>query len=183
MAPSAPTPLFDFRDPDRAGGFAPLDDAGVDGRSSGRAVLAGGALRFEGEVSPEAGGVAAIRSAPAALDLSGASGLALRVRGDGRRYQALLGTADEIDGATWQAAFETATGGWEVILLPLDGFAPVVRGRPAPAAGPLRPDRIRTMGLRLSDGQAGPFRLEVAAVAGYRLERGAVALPRPASPR
>jgi monofunctional biosynthetic peptidoglycan transglycosylase len=183
MPHQTPAPLFDFGDPDRAGGFAPVDDAVMGGRSRSSAVLDGGALRFEGEVSLEdGGGFASIRSAPAPLDLSGAAGLALRVRGDGKRYKVNLRTDDALDGVTWQAAFETATGGWEVILLPFEGFAPMVRGRPAPAAGPLQPGRIRTVGLLISDRQAGPFRLELAAVAGYRLDGGVVALPRPASP-
>jgi monofunctional biosynthetic peptidoglycan transglycosylase len=180
---SPPTPLFDFGDPSRAGGFAPIDDAVMGGRSRSRATVVGGALRFEGEVSLEdGGGFASIRSAPAPLDLSGATGLALRVRGDGRRYKVNLRTDDAPEDVAWQASFETATGGWEVVLLPLDRFSPVARGRPAPGAGPLRPDRIRTVGLLISDRQAGPFRLEVATMAGYRLEHGAVALPRPASP-
>jgi monofunctional biosynthetic peptidoglycan transglycosylase len=183
MPAPRPSPLFDFADPIRDGGFAPIDDAVMGGRSRSRAEVAGGRLRFEGQVSlDDGGGFASIRSAPAPLDLSGAAGVALRVRGDGKRYKIDLRTDDAPDGVTWQAAFETATGGWEVILLPLDHFAPVVRGRSAPSAGPLRPDRIRTVGLLISDRQEGPFRLEIAALAGYRLERGLVALPRPASP-
>jgi len=178
-----PAPLFDFSDPERAGAFTPIDDAVMGGRSRSRATLAGGALHFEGEVSLEdGGGFASIRSAPAPLDLSAATGLALRVRGDGKRYKVNLRTDDALDGVNWQAAFETATGGWEVVLIPLEHFEPVLRGRPAPEAGPLQPALVRTVGLLISDRQAGSFRLDVAAVAGYRIEHGAVALPRPASP-
>lgn len=175
-----PIPLFDFSDPDRAGGFAPVDDAVMGGRSRSRATVERGVLCFAGVVSLEdGGGFASIRSAPAPLDLRGADGLALRVRGDGRRYKVNLRTDDAEEDVTWQAAFETATGGWEVILLPLHLFHPTRRGRPAPEAGPLRPDRLRTVGLLISDRQAGPFRLEVAAVAGYAVEHGAVAFPPP----
>lgn len=182
---AAPTlaPLFDFRDPARDGGFAPIGDAVMGGRSRGRAAVSRGVLRFEGEVSLEAGGgFASIRSAPAPYDLSGAAGIALRVRGDGKRYRLALRLDDTPDDASWQAAFETATGGWEVILLPLALFQPVRRGRPAPEAGPLRPGRIRTVGFLVGEGQAGPFELEVSAVAGWTPEAGAVALPRPAAP-
>ena len=179
---TSPTPLFDFGAPDRAGGFSSLDDAVMGGHSRSSASLAGGVLRFEGEVSLEAGGgFASIRSAPAPLDLSGSTGVALRLRGDGKRYRLGLRVDDAPDGVTWQAAFETATGGWEVVLLPLDRFEPMRRGQPAPEAGPLRPDRVRSVGLLISDRQEGPFRLEVAAMAGYRIDRGSVTLPRPAS--
>ena len=178
-----PTLLFDFSHPDRAGGFAPVDDVVMGGRSWSRASVGGGVLRFEGEVSlADGGGFASIRSAPATLDLGGAAGLALRVRGDGRRYKVNLRSDDVPDDVAWQAPFQTATGGWEVILLPLDLFQPTRRGRPAPEAGPLRPDRLRTIGFLISDRQAGPFLLEVAAVAGYAPVHGAVALPRPSHP-
>jgi monofunctional biosynthetic peptidoglycan transglycosylase len=178
---TGPTPLFDFGDPARAGGFHPVDDAAMGGRSRGRAVVEGRVLRFEGE-GPADGGGAAIRSSPGAHDLSAARGLALRLRGDGKRYRVSLRTDDGPDDVTWEAAFDTATGGWEVVLLPLDGFAPVRRGVPAPEAGPLQPSRIRTVGFLVSDQQAGPFRLEISAVAGYAPEHGAVALPRADSP-
>lgn len=177
-----PSPLFDFGDPARAGGFTPIDDRVMGGRSHSRAVLVDRALRFEGEVILEGGGFASIRSAPARLDLSGAAGLALRVRGDGRRYKVSLRTDDHLDGLAWQAGFDTATGGWEVVLLPLAAFRPVVRGRPAPEAGPLAAARVRTVGFVIADGQAGPFWLDVSAVAGYAPEHGAVALPRPSPP-
>ncbi len=180
---SLPIPLFDFSDPARDGGFAPVDDAVMGGRSRSRATVARGVLCFEGEVSLEdGGGFASIRSAPAPLDLGGAEGLALRVRGDGRRYKVNLRTDHAPDDVAWQAAFETATGGWEVILLPLHLFQPVRRGRPTPEAGPLRPERLRTVGLLISDRQAGSFRLEVAAVAGYAAAHGAIAFPRPSHP-
>lgn len=169
----APTPLFDFQDAARSGQFTPVGQAASAGEARCRAVVTGGGLRFEGQATPGAAVAAAIRSSPAPLDLGGATGVALRVRGDGRRYALALGA----DGAAWEAHFETATGGWEVVLLPLELFEPT-----APEAGPLRPERIRTVALRVVDGQAGPFRLEISAVAGYAVERGALAFPRPASP-
>lgn len=175
----APTPLFDFQDPVSAGGFAPADDAAGPDAARCRAEVSGGLLRFEGVLAPE-GGAEAIRSAPAPFDLGGATGVALRVRGDGRRYAIELRCDDAGGGVAWCAPFETATGGWQVILLPFDRFEPEADGRPATRAGPLRPSRVRTVGLRAGDGP-GPFRLEVAAVACYALDHGVVALPRPAA--
>lgn len=178
---ATPSPLLDFGDPARDGGFISIDDAVMGGRSHSRVTVAGGVLLFEGEVSLEAGGgFASIRSAPAPFDLSGAAGLALRVRGDGKRYKVNLRSDDVLEDVAWQASFDTATGGWEVILLPLELFQPTLRGRPVPQAGPLRPDRIRTIGVLISDRQAGPFRLEISSMAGYAPDHGVVALPRPA---
>lgn len=178
---ATPRPLFDFGDPSRSGGFTPTGEA-PGGRPRCRATVEGGVLRFEGEVALDDGSLAAIRSAPAPLDLSGAAGVALRVRGDGSRYAVELRTDDALDDVTWQATFDTATGGWEIVLLPLDLFTPVLRGRPSPQAGRLRPDRVRSVGLRLAGGRTGPFRLEVSSMAGYAADHGVVNLPRPAHP-
>lgn len=178
---ATPTPLFDFGDPTRDGGFRPVDEGAPGSRSWGRAAVAGGVLCFDGALAPDDPGArAAVRSEPAPFDLTGAAGVALRLRGDGKRYGVELRLDDEEEVA-WQATFETATGGWEVVLLPLELFTPVRQGRAAPEGGRLRPERVHTVGLLVEE-QAGPFRLEVAAVAGYAPNRGVVALPRPAAP-
>lgn len=162
-------PLFDFSEPARAGGFAPIDDVVMGGRSSSRARCHDGALVFEGEVSLEqGGGFASIRSAPAALPLAGARGLALRLLGDGHRYKLNLRCDDALDGVTWQAGFDTSQGAWEVLYLPFDRFLPTWRGREVAGAGPLDPGAVRTVGLLIGGRQAGPFRLEVAALAARR---------------
>jgi hypothetical protein len=173
-------PLFEFGDPARAGGFAPIDDVVMGGRSSSRAVLAGRTLVFEGTVSLEqGGGFASIRSAPIRLDLAPADALALRVRGDGQRYKLNLRTDEAFDGVTWQARFDTVAGAWQEVVLPLSGFAPVLRGRPVPQDGPLQPSRIRTLGFLIGERQAGPFRLEVAEIAAVSSGGGGVAPPHP----
>lgn len=162
---SRPLVLFDFADPAAAHGFAPIDDVVMGGRSWSRAAVAGGALRFEGEVSLErGGGFASIRSRPRPVDLSGFAGLVLTARGDGRRYQVNLRTDEAFDGVTWQAALELPAGAWRTVTLPFAAFAPRFRGRAVPEAGPLDPSRVTTLGLLVGDRQAGPFLLEVARV-------------------
>lgn len=161
-----PLQLFAFGDPARDGGFAPIDDVVMGGRSSSRAVIDGGLLVFEGEVSlANGGGFASIRSVPIRADLSRAAALALRVRGDGRRYKLNLRADEAFDGVTWQVRFETEAGRWQELVLPLARFAPVLRGRPVAQAGPIQGGRIRTVGFLIGEGQAGPFRLEVAGIA------------------
>jgi len=166
---SGPLVLFDFADPAAAAGFAPIDDVVMGGRSWSRAEGADGALRFTGEVSLEqGGGFASIRSRPRPVDLSGCAGLTITARGDGRRYKVNLRTDEAFDGVTWQALLELPAGAWRTVTLPFAAFEPRFRGRAVPAAGPLDPSRLATLGFLVGDRQAGPFRLEVARVEGAR---------------
>ncbi len=159
-------PVLDFADPARAGDFASIDDAVMGGRSWSAVAAGDGAAVFSGEVSLEhGGGFASVRSRPLGLDLSAADGLALRVRGDGRAYKLNLRTDRDFDGITWQARFATEAGAWTTVVLPFSAFVPVYRGRPVPSAPPLDLRHVETIGLLVSDRQAGPFRLEIAEIA------------------
>lgn len=160
--------LFDF-----AAGAEPwgnIDDRVMGGVSASRMVVEEGRGVFRGTVSLENnGGFASVRSAPRRLDLSGFTGVAVTVRGDGKRYKLRLRQTGAFDGVSWQAPLETAADGdWTTLRVPFSAFEPVFRGRPVRGAPPLDPAQVRTVGLLISDGQEGPFRLEVRQVAAYR---------------
>jgi monofunctional biosynthetic peptidoglycan transglycosylase len=176
VAGASTVTILDFTDAARAADLAPIDDAVMGGRSWSSFTHGPGFAVFAGEVSLEnGGGFASVRSAPLGLDLSAADGLELRVRGDGRSYKLNLRTERSFDGVTWQARFETVVGEWRTVALPFTAFTPVHRGRPVPGAAPLDRRRVETVGLLVSDRQAGPFRLEVArlsAFTGHAAEAG-----------
>lgn len=142
----------------------PIDDAVMGGRSRSRVEPCGGGAAFTGEVSlADGGGFASVRSAPRRWDLRGRSVLVLRVRGDGRRYKLNLRDDAALDGVTWQAPFDPPAA-WGEARVALSALEPRLRGRPV-AAPPLDRARVATVGLLVSDRQAGPFRLEVAWIA------------------
>jgi monofunctional biosynthetic peptidoglycan transglycosylase len=142
----------------------PIDDAVMGGRSWSRVEPCEGGAAFAGEVSlEEGGGFASVRSAPRRWDLRGRAAVVLRARGDGRRYKLNLKDDPGFDAVTWQAAFEPPRA-WGEVRIPLAALAPRFRGRPV-AAAPLDLARIASVGLLVSDRQAGPFRLEVAWIA------------------
>jgi monofunctional biosynthetic peptidoglycan transglycosylase len=64
--------------------------------------------------------------------------------------------------------FETRPGGRALHRLPFDAFRASWRGRPVPGAPLLDPARIVSFGLLVGERQAGPFRLEIAALRAYR---------------
>lgn len=157
--------LADFGDPREAARWRATDDVVMGGRSSSSLLAGDGVGVFAGQVSLEGGGgFASVRRVDEAFDLSACDGIELRVRGDGRRYKLNLRTSDRLDGVVYQAAFATQPGLWLTAALDLAEFAPRFRGRPA--AGALDRARVSSLGLLISDRQAGPFRLELSSIAG-----------------
>ncbi len=160
--------IFDFRKYDGPQWRA-INDGVMGGVSQGRAqITEDGLLVFSGIVSLENnGGFASIRSEPSRLAIQGASGVRLEVRGDGHRYKLNLKLDAAFDGVQYQAEFQPPAGEWATVSLPFSSFAPKFRGRPVPEAPLLEPSRVVTLGLLISDKQAGPFLLELRAIRAY----------------
>ncbi len=156
--------LADFHDPEEAARWRSTDDVVMGGQSSSAMLAGDGVGLFTGELSLESGGgFASVRRREQVVDLSACDAIELHVRGDGKRYKLNLRTSDGFDGVVYQAAFETQPGTWLTAELPLADFAPRFRGRPA--SGMLDRAHVSSLGLLISDRQAGPFLLEVETIA------------------
>lgn len=165
MAQAGSLLLLDPRAPD-APRWSAVDDVVMGGRSVSRmtSTSAGDAL-FQGKVSlVQGGGFASVRAPVEWPDLSGFRGLALTVKGDGRRYRFRLWMERGMDRVSYQASLDAPRGEWAEILLPFALFAPTRRGQPVPDAPSLDPARIRQVGLMVADRQEGEFRLELRAI-------------------
>lgn len=164
MSPDADVRLLlDFEDPAEAHLFAPIDDVVMGGCSASRFTPgADGTAVFSGQVSlANNGGFASVRTAPRDWGLSAARSLALRVRGDGKRYRFNVRTAGSLDAFRYEAPIEAPAGEWVTVEIPLASMKAKAFGRSVPLAGAPDPARVRTLGFMISDKQAGPFRLEV----------------------
>ncbi|MCE5247125.1 MAG: CIA30 family protein [Candidatus Polarisedimenticolia bacterium] len=162
--------LVDFLDADAAAGWFPIGDAVMGGASKCELVPGpAGATLFRGFVSlANHGGYASVRSPAFAFDLAGFEGVALRVRGDGKRYKLNLKVAAEFDALQYQAAFETPNNAWITVKLPFAAFVPVYHGKLVPDAPPLDRSAIRSFGFVIADRQWGFFQLELASISVYR---------------
>ena len=154
--------LSEFR-ADETAAWRSVNDVVMGGRSASRlAATNDGTGRFEGTVSLENnGGFASVRRMLGPVDLGDFAGLALRVRGDGRRYRLRLRTDERYDGIAWQARFDTRPDAWTVVILPFGEFEPSYRGRRPAGAGPLDTRRVTQLGLMIAARQAGDFELEL----------------------
>jgi hypothetical protein len=161
-------PVIDPADTAEPARWVAIHDTVMGGRSSGGLTAGDGCLVFNGHLSLENnGGFASVRTLPRDFGMAAATGLRLRVRGDGRTYQVRLRPDDAFDGVAWRFEFTTKPGQWLDIEAPLAVFEPVWRGRRVDRAGAIDPARVRQLGLMIADKQAGDFRLEVAGIEAF----------------
>ena len=120
-------------------------------------------MRFSGVLSLENnGGFSSFRSGDIKLDLSGAAGLLLRVRGDGRTYQARLATDARFRGmeVSFSAEVGTRKGEWIDVKVPFADFKGSFRGLALPDER-LDPSKVRRVSIMLGDKKQGPFEVEI----------------------
>jgi len=137
--------------------------------------------RFEGIVTTENnGGFASIRTRnlEPPLNLADATGLALRVRGDGKRYKLLLRDSSSWDTLAYGAQFDTQPATWITVKIPFADLVPVFRAKTVPNAPPLNLRQVVSLQIMLSkfayNGQRNPtfqsgdFRLQISTISTYR---------------
>jgi NADH dehydrogenase [ubiquinone] 1 alpha subcomplex assembly factor 1 len=157
------TILFQFSGAAGDAAWNAVNDDVMGGVSRGGAQIIDDVLHFRGTLSLENnGGFASVRCAGPTRDLGTATAMVLRVRGDGRTYRLQLATDASYRGAriSYQAPFETRRGEWTEVVVPLASLEPRFRGQRL-RGPPLDRSRITEFGLSLSDGNPGPFALEV----------------------
>ena len=142
-----------------------VNDGVMGGVSQSSAKLtADQTMLFTGNVSLENnGGFASVRHVADMISFTDSKGVALRVKGDGNKYQLRFRTSNRFDGVAYMVSFETKRDEWLDLVFPWDRFSPTFRGRTVKAP-PLAPEKIGQVGFLIADKQQGPFRLEVASI-------------------
>ena len=155
--------LFDFRKPEAAKLWQPVNDGVMGGVSDGKfRITEQGMMEFYGTLSLENnGGFASVRSTPKKLGLADGDVIVARVRGDGRQYYLNLRAATRRIAFSYRASFETKKGKWQEQRVPLSKFQATSFGRPIRDAAPVDPREVTSIGFLLADKKAGPFKLEV----------------------
>ena len=157
--------LFDFGGSDPA--WFPVNDNVMGGLSSGLVKVDSEKRRlsFYGNLSLENnGGFASIRSTYAAPDLTAFEGIALKLRGDGKRYRFRIRTEQTGPEVTYTAHFETEANVWQEVHIRFSEMVPTYRGVLVQDLNPLDPSSIRSFGFMIADKQQGDFLLEVDAI-------------------
>ncbi|MEM9023348.1 MAG: CIA30 family protein [Bacteroidota bacterium] len=154
---------FDFGTDKTDRGWTVVNDGVMGGRSNGTIAYTSESMVFQGTLSLENnGGFSRIKHRTQQPDMSGFSEVVLRVKGDGRQYALMLQSTEAFFRPYHRAYFQTKKGKWTTITLPLDQFKHTVMGRDTGNPTDLAYlKRVTSLGVILSDKQAGPFRLEI----------------------
>ena len=161
--------IFDFTQQSDLDQWRPINDTVMGGISDSRMEMADtSVLRFTGTVSLENnGGFASLQSRPSQYDLTGFLGIALRIKGDGKRYKFSLKTNANLDSARHEAAFSTEKGLWQTVTIPFSTLKPTYRGTLLTNEPPLERAKIKSFSLLISDKQEGTFMLEIDWIKAY----------------
>ncbi len=135
-----------------------INDDVMGGQSRSKVLRTAMGWLFEGDVSLANGGGFASFRAPLRLP-SDVTALQVAVRGDDQRYRMVLRTDEGSGVAQYQAPF-VAPRDWSTLRFVPGDFVARYRGRPA-VAPPLRMADVRAFGLLISEGQSGPFWVEL----------------------
>jgi uncharacterized surface protein with fasciclin (FAS1) repeats len=168
--------VMDFSDASIARQWLSVNDGVMGGISEGRFRISDDeTLEFSGTLSLENnGGFASVRTRPADFDLEGYDSIALRIKGDGRRYYLNLRTSSRRRAGSYRAPVQTQKDRWQKVRVPLKDFTYTAYGRRVEAA-PLRGRDIQSVGFTLSDKKPGPFRLEVSSISAEKAAASAEA--------
>ena len=141
-----------------------INDNVMGGRSLGDITHAGEFLSFSGSLNTNGGGFASIRVPASNLLFGEATGVRLRVRGDGRDYTFRLRPKNSR--ISYWSEFATEDGEWLEVALPFASFWPNWRGRRLNAPA-ITAAQVAELGLMINDGIDGAFALEVDWIAAY----------------
>ena len=161
--------IFDFNKKNDLNQWGPINDTVMGGISDSQLQMTkeGNAL-FAGNVSLENnGGFASLQSQPSTYDFTGYEGIAIRVKGGGKRYKLSLKNNTFLDSARYEAAFNTEKDVWTTIQIPFNTLVPTFRGIVLTNETPLDISRVKSFGLLISDKQEGPFRIEITWIKAY----------------
>lgn len=140
-----------------------VNDGVMGGRSSGSPSFDNNHMIFKGIINTNGGGFSSIRRSIEPGLMTGMAGVRMRLRSDGRDYKLSLRTDALLRQRpiAFQAPIRTIkTNEWETVFVPFDSIKASVFGRPLRDVIFDR-NEINTIGIIISDGQDGPFKLEV----------------------
>ena len=155
--------LADFESDDANRRWLVVNDNVMGGQSLGGLSFDGGTMVFEGEINTNGGGFSSVRLPLEPKALIGSDRIVFRARPDDRSYMVTfdddLASRDRRVSHRAPIEFE-ASGQWQTSSVSFDALFPAIFGRPIDDL-PFRKDLANRMGLMISDGVDGPFRLEI----------------------
>jgi len=161
--------IFDFTKASDINQWRPINDTVMGGISESQLQLTkeGNAL-FTGNVSLENyGGFASLQSQSSEYNFTGYEGIAIRLKGDGKRYKFSLKNNVYLDSNRYEASFKTEKGAWTIVRIPFNTLMPTFRGRILTNEPPIDISKVKSFGILISDKQEGSFHIEIDWIKAY----------------
>ncbi|BBM81998.1 CIA30 family protein [Candidatus Uabimicrobium amorphum] len=154
--------IFSFTE--KNNGWYSVNDNVMGGISQGGAKMtAEQTMMFSGELSlKNNGGFSSIRSPFIKANFKDYTGIAVRVKGDGRLYYFNIYTDVRIPAGSYRSTIQTIPGKWVELFLPFSKFQATSFGRKIPFFPALNKNKIKRMGFMAADKKEGNFALEIA---------------------
>lgn len=162
--------VFDFKNPASFKPWQTINDTVMGGVSESSLQPGGkGTALFTGTLSLKNNGGFCTASSREnkSYNLSGFQGVAVRLKGDGKKYKFTLKADTRFMGFAYQVDFVTTKDQWMTLQAPFKEFAARFRGMPQPDAPALNTAQITSFGFLIADKQAGPFALEIEWIKAY----------------
>jgi NADH dehydrogenase [ubiquinone] 1 alpha subcomplex assembly factor 1 len=156
--------VFDFKNPDSFKVWVVVNDKVMGGVSESSLQPGGkGTAVFKGMLSLKNNGGFCTTSSRGdkKYDLSSCQGVAVRIKGDGKKYMLTLKTDDTHMGFAYQFPCVTQKDKWITVMAPFKDFVARFRGEAVPDAPPVKSTDITSFGFLIADKQEGPFALEI----------------------
>lgn len=158
---------IDFSNSDAVAPWQIVNDGVMGGLSQGTRYAEEVHMVFRGVINTNGGGFSSLRRRMSPGDFTGATGIALRVRADGRDYKLTFRTSERWRGrsVSYQASIPNTTSGeWGDVIVPFADLRTSIFGR-AVRAAPFDPSDVREMGIILADGIDGVFQFNMQSLA------------------
>lgn len=166
---SAKSPvLLDFSNSEQTSAWFPVNDSVMGGVSNSSLTHdpAGFAV-FSGNLSLDNnGGFASVRLRFETLDANDYTGIEIKVKGDGKRYQLRLRDSQRWDGVAHVSTFDSSEN-WQTIQIPFSSLVPQFRGRTVRNTPEIDTNKISQLSFMVSDKQSGQFHLHVDSIRLY----------------
>ena len=147
--------LFDFTQPtqDLKQTWGALDDIVMGGASESSINLVENTGLFSGYISlANSGGFASVRTRnfDPPLDLTGYTGIDLRIKGDGKRYKFIIRNEFQWDSLAYSYSFDTIYDLWITVRIPFKDLIPVFRAKTVSDAKNFDSSHITSFQIMLS---------------------------------
>lgn len=139
-----------------------VNDTVMGGQSSSRLIRTKKYAIFQGNVSLQSGGgFASIRASLPYMIHPKASGIRIRVRGDGHTYDFRIRCRGQYARVAYRLSFTPNQNQMEEFFFEWPFFTPTFRGQLLPNLPEPKPELIREIGFLIAQSQSGPFALEL----------------------